>query len=121
MSPRPPGWCPSHCPTTVAARFSECVAVRADGIRAMLRLGPGNPGCQQLNTTDPVNGICELAIFLDSFVALPVSLTRKVSLLQPIPLADVKGLSLDVRTVTKSAAVLKVMRPWWSVVFGLLG
>ena len=32
-----------------------------------------------------------------------------------------KGLSLDVRTVTKSAAVLKVMRPWWSVVFGLLG
>ena len=60
-------------------------------------------------------------VILSRFVALPVSLTRKVSLLQPIPLADVKGLSLDVRTVTKSAAVLKVMRPWWSVVFGLLG
>ena len=39
----------------------------------------------------------------------------------PIPLADVKGLSLDVRTVTKSAVVLKVMRPWWSIVFGLCG
>ena len=51
----------------------------------MLHLGPGNPGCQQLNTTDPVNGICEVAIFLDSFVALPVSLTRKASLLQSAP------------------------------------
>ena len=46
----------------------------------MLRLGPGDPGCQQLNTTDPVNGICELAIFLDSFVALPVSLTNPKSI-----------------------------------------
>ena len=58
--------------------------MRADGIRAMLHLGPGDPGCQQLNTTDPVNGICELAIFLDSLVALPVSLTRKASLLTAV-------------------------------------
>lgn len=39
----------------------------------------------------------------------------------PIPLADVKGLSLDVRTVTKSQVALKVMRPWWSIIFGMLG
>jgi hypothetical protein len=36
----------------------------------------------------------------------------------PIPLADVKGLALDVRTVTKSAVALKIMRPWWSIFFG---
>jgi hypothetical protein len=39
----------------------------------------------------------------------------------PIPLADVKGIALDVRTVTKSAVVLKVMRPWWSILFGSAG
>lgn len=38
----------------------------------------------------------------------------------PIPLADVKGLSLDVRTVTKSQVALRVMRPWWSVVVSLI-
>ena len=38
----------------------------------------------------------------------------------PIPLADVKGLSLDVRTVTKSQVALRVMRPWWSIVVGVL-
>ena len=33
----------------------------------------------------------------------------------PIPLADIKGLAMDVRTVTKSKVTLKVMRPWWSL------
>ena len=39
----------------------------------------------------------------------------------PIPLADVKGLSLDVRTVTKSQVALRVMRPWWSILVGMIG
>lgn len=39
----------------------------------------------------------------------------------PIPLADVKGLSLDVRTVTKSQVALRVMRPWWSILIGVAG
>ena len=39
----------------------------------------------------------------------------------PIPLADVKGLCLDVRTVTKSQVALKVMRPWWSIILGAIG
>ena len=39
----------------------------------------------------------------------------------PIPLADVKGLALDVRTITKSAVTLKIMRPWWAILFGVCG
>ena len=39
----------------------------------------------------------------------------------PIPLADVKGLCLDVRTVTKSQVALKVMRPWWSILLAAVG